>query len=149
VVVSAAQVDLDAGDALLDELAGQQAAHAEAVPLAAVHVDDVLRLLAYLEDRPQWRDGKVESLLVDGLVRLGGATERLAGGCLLLVVLAIDGGEGALGEVLFHLVEEALPAAEPVHLLGVVAQVLRGTNIGGRLAGVLYAERRVERTEEA
>src|SRR5690606_15001342 len=41
VVVPAPQVDLDGGDALLDELAGKQAAHAEAVAHPAIGLDDI------------------------------------------------------------------------------------------------------------
>src|SRR5205085_2373016 len=65
VVVPAAEVDLDAGDALLDQLAGQEAAHAEAVLHAAVGLDDLRLLAADLEDGLEWRDGQVEALLVD------------------------------------------------------------------------------------
>ena len=48
--------------------------------LAAVGVDDLLRLLVHLEDGAQRRDGQVERLLVDRFVGLGGAAGRLAVG---------------------------------------------------------------------
>src|SRR5262249_34992019 len=94
VVVPAAQVDLDAGDALLDQLAGQQAAHAEAVLHAAVRLDHLGRLVAHLEDGPQRRHGQVEALAVDGGVGLGRAADGLAGGGLLLLDLVAEGRVG-------------------------------------------------------
>ena len=69
------------------------------------------------------------------------------------ILLRGDRGEVrelALGEVVFHGVEEALAAAQALHGLGLVlAEAGGGLDVGGRLAGVLDRERRVHHAEEA